>query len=501
MTPTNLQMSIKRLLAHPLASTSRLIRRQRHARTAAIGSQSQTKTNNVGRRGRPTNLVLPPKPSVVNEFQSDAVEIEERTPPRVAHVTLYLVAALIGAAVTWASLANVDKVVVAQGKLITNRPNLVIQPLETSVIRDIHVAVGDVVHRGQSLATLDPTFSQADVDELRTRFAAFQAAVNRLEAELDGRDFAATDSSNPDQVLQARLFAQRKAYYEASVRNYDAQIASAEANLQTNQKEEVVITKRLDTLRSIEAMRSSLADKALGSQLNLLLSRDSRLEVEDSLARTRGNEVDLTHRVAKVQAERQSFIEDFRRTAFQELVDTLAKRNAAAEELKKADLRRNMVVLTAPADSIVLDIAHRSIGSVVREAESLFVLVPRDAPLEAEVNVDSKDIAEVSVGQSVRVKFDAFPFQKYGTGSGIVRVISQDSFAPESKAEGGSHPAPPYYRVRVDLTDKRLRGLSDQIQMLPGMTVTAEMKVGNRSVISYFLYPLLRGLDESIREP
>jgi hypothetical protein len=121
--------------------------------------------------------------------------------------------------------------------------------------------------------------NKVDIRVATKTFRPFQAAVNRLEAELDGRDFATSDSSNPDQVLQARLFAQRKAYYEASVRNYDAQIASAEANLQTNQKEEVVITKRLDTLRSIEAMRSSLADKALGSQLNLLLSRDSRLEV------------------------------------------------------------------------------------------------------------------------------------------------------------------------------------------------------------------------------
>jgi HlyD family secretion protein len=167
-----------------------------------------------------------------------------------------------------------------------------------------------------------------------------------------------------------------------------------------------------------------------------------------------------------------------------------------------------MVVLSAPVDSIVLEIAHRSIGSVVREAEKLFVLVPSDAPLEAEVNVDNKDIGLVAVGQSVRVKFDAFPFQKYGTGSGVVRVISQDSFSSETSSvgakansESASRSSQPFYRVRVALTDKHLRGSPDQFKLMPGMTVTAEMNVGSRSVISYFMYPLLRGLDESIREP
>ena len=134
------------------------------------------------------------------------------------------------------------------------------------------------------------------------------------------------------------------------------------------------------------------------------------------------------------------------------------------------------------------------------------MVVPRDVPLQAEVNVEGKDIGHGAVGQQVRLKIDAFPFQKYGTASGVVRVISQDSFAPEAKGEAakgeGPHRSSPlYYRVLVDLTDARPRSMPEHFEMVPGMAVTAEMKVGTRSVISYFLYPLLRGLDESIREP
>src|SRR4051794_1474151 len=160
------------------------------------------------------------KPAAVAEFQSDAMEVEERAPPRLARVTLYCVVALILAAVGWAAGSRVDMIVTAQGKLITTKPNLVVQPLETSVIREIHVRAGDVVNRGDTLATLDPTFSQADLDQLRTRVAAFDATINRLKAELGGYEFVVADSSNPDDVLQGKMFDQRRTFYQTQLRNF-----------------------------------------------------------------------------------------------------------------------------------------------------------------------------------------------------------------------------------------------------------------------------------------
>ena len=451
------------------------------------------------RRGR--QLRAHRHPRLIAEFQSDAVEVEQRSPPRFARLTLYCVLALIVVAVTWASVSQVDMIVTAQGKLVTMRPNLVVQPLETSVIREIHVKAGDRVNRGDLLATLDPTFSQADHDQLRNRVAAFDASIARLRAELAGSDYVVTNFGDADAVLQHKMFLQRKSARDAQMQNFDAQIASAQANLKTAQNEETVLVQRLDNMRSIESMRSTLMDKEVGSKLNFLLSRDARLDVESNLARVRGNIADYTHRVDKARADQKVFAEDFRRTAYQDLVETLTKRDSASEELKKVELRRQLIVLRAPADAIVLEIASRTIGSVVREAETLFVLVPRDVPLQAEVNVEGKDVGQISVGQSVRIKFEPFPFQKYGTGTGVVRVISQDSFAPDPKAEAARRAIVPYYRVLVDLSDVQLRFPGDRVQLIPGMAVTAEMKVGQRSVISYFLYPLLRGLDESIREP
>ncbi|TQF33019.1 hemolysin secretion protein D [Bradyrhizobium sp. UNPA324] len=437
---------------------------------------------------------------VVARFQSDAAEIEQLTPPRLGRITLYCVGALIAAAVTFACVSRVDMIVTAQGKLITTNPNLVVQPLETSVIREIRVKAGDIVNHGDVLAVLDPTFSQADLAQLRGRLAGLDASIDRLRAELDGTDYGVDETANADQALQRKVFLQRRAAYDLQIQNYDAQIASAQANLKTAQNEELVLAERLDTMQSIEAMRNALMAKEVGSRLNFLLSRDARLEVESNLARVRGSIVDNTHRLDKARADQKVFAAEFRRTAYQELVETLPKRDGTAEELKKAELRRQLIVLTAPADAVVLDIANRTVGSVVREAETLFVLVPRDEALRAEVNVEGRDIGQVAVGQVVRVKFEAFPFQKYGTATGEVGVISRDSFSPDAKAEGARRSSAPYYRVLIDLRDAHLRLPAERVHLIPGMAVTAEMKVGQRTVISYFLYPLLRGLDESIRE-
>ena len=200
------------------------------------------------------------------------------------------------------------------------------------------------------------------------------------------------------------------------------------------------------------------------------------------------------------QADRQAFIEDFRRASVEQLVELRGQRDTAGEELKKMELRRNMVALTAPADAVVLDLAQRSIGSVVREAEPIVTLVPLNVPLEAEVSSQFARHRAREGPEEVRLKFDAYPFQKFGTASGKIRTISRDAFSPD-QAQSAGQAKQPYFKARVLLSDTRLGGAGEPVRLLPGMTVTAEINVGRRTVISYFLYPIIRGLDDSIREP
>ncbi|WP_112661846.1 HlyD family type I secretion periplasmic adaptor subunit [Microvirga flavescens] len=455
--------------------------------------------------GKRAPEILPPtrrrRPAYVVEFQPDAIEVEERVPPRIARLTLYLVTALIAVAVAFACLTEVDEIAVARGKLITSEPNIVIQPLENSVIRSIGVNVGQTVKAGQVLAVLDPTFTQSDVQQLKTKFEAADAMVNRLETELEDHVYTPANPSSPEQTVEARLAAQRKAFSESRLRNLAQEIARAEASLAKNRTEEEILVQRLAGIQDIEAMRATLLEHQTGSKLNLLQARDVRLDIEANLARLRGAQVETQHELEKARSQRQEFIDDFARATLESLVEARGRRDAAAEELKKAELRRSLVTLTAPTDAVVLEVAQRSVGSVMRQAEPLFVLVPANVTLEAEVFIEPKDIGHVGAGQPARIKFDAFPFQKHGTALGTVRTISRDAFPSDPKDTEARLGGALVYKARLNIDEVDLRGIPNGIRLLPGMAVQGEIGVGRRSVISYFLYPLLRGLDESIREP
>lgn len=447
---------------------------------------------------KPALKLVPPDPApVAQEFQPDAFELEARNPPKTARLTLYAVVLCIACAVGWASYATLDEIVVAPGRLVTTRPLLVVQPLETSVIRAVDVKVGDTVREGQPLATLDPTFATSDGEQLQDKIDGYDAQIERIGAELAGKRYAVAAGASSEEQLQAELFDQRQAYYSAKLRDFDTQLAQAKATLVADRQQQDVLERRLDGLHQIDDMRRKLLDSGTGSRLSYLQGRDLSLDIEASLEAVRGRQEQTSQAIEQTAAERQTFIEDFRRASMEKLVELRDDRAGAAEELKKAKLRQKMAVLTAPADAAVLEIAQRSIGSVVREAEPLFTLVPLNVPMEAEVTVASKDIGRLSGDETVRIKFDAFPFQKHGTASGSIRMISQDSFAPEEKGQG----AAPFYKVRVALNDMNLRAMPENFHFIPGMTLQAEINVGRRTLISYFLYPLLRGLDESLREP
>ncbi len=133
---------------------------------------------------------------------------------------------------------------------------------------------------------------------------------------------------------------------------------------------------------------------------------------------------------------------------------------------------------------------------MVSKAEPVVTLVPLDDPLEAEVNIQARDIGFVRQGDHARIKLEAFPFQKHGALEGTVKVISEDTFQKDT-AMGSAVT----YRSRIGLTTTTLRDVPTDFRLIPGMTLSAEIKVGERRVISYFLYPIMRYLDESLREP
>jgi HlyD family type I secretion membrane fusion protein len=170
------------------------------------------------------------------------------------------------------------------------------------------------------------------------------------------------------------------------------------------------------------------------------------------------------------------------------------------QDLAKAQRVKELITLEAPADSVVLQIADASVGSVVdsqTSGQALFTLVPIDGALEAEVQIDNKDIGFVKPGAQVEIKLDAYPFTRHGTVQGTIKTISEGSFTPTNTQAGTS----PYFKARVAITGQSLRNVPDSFRLIPGMTLSADVMIGKRTIISYLVTGVMRTGSEAMREP
>ncbi|AWB08128.1 HlyD family type I secretion periplasmic adaptor subunit (plasmid) [Azospirillum humicireducens] len=448
-----------------------------------------------------------PSPGFALDYLPDGAAIEHAPLPRAARSTLYVLAGLLVALVLWAGFAQVDRIVTAGGRLVTTAPLVVAQPLETAVVRGVDVQVGDRVRAGDRLATLDPTFAAADLADLTAKLASVEAQIGRLRAELDGSDFIPADT--PDAAVQAAILERRRAEYRSRLASLDEKAGQLDSAIAAGRRAQAGLAERLAVVGEVEDIRRQLQERQTGSRLTYLEARVERLRLRDELTALQDREQASAHELRGVQADRAAFIDEWRRKTAEDLVEQTRQRATLVEQIAKAERRRSLVTLTAPVDAVVLEVAKRSVGSVIREAEPLVTLVPADVPLEVEAEIPSRDIGLVRVGDVVRVKLDAFPFQRHGTLPGEIRTISADAFThdPAQGAQGAANSDGPrptagaVFRTRIRLADTRLEEVPEGTRLSPGMVASAEIRVGTRSVLSYFLYPVIRVLDEGIREP
>jgi hemolysin D len=445
---------------------------------------------------------------VLLEFQSPTTGVIAAPAPAMARRTIWIIGSMFAVLVTAAGVVPVDQVVTAKGEVVSRAPTLVVQPLDTSIVRSIDVHVGEQVHAGQVLARLDPTFAAADLSSQTAQVSALQAQVSRLQAEADGREFTYT-GTDPDLALQAAIFAQKKAEYDYKLRGYAEKIDSLVNQIQRANSDAKGYAARLKVAQEVERMRRDSERAYVGSKLNTLAAMDNSAEMERNMRAAQEEAQQGARDLAAQVAERDGYVQSWHADISQQLADATQKLSDARQQMNKAQLHKQLVELRADKDSTVLTIAKVSVGSVVQPAQELITLMPADAPLEVEANIAGSDDGYVRVGDPVAIKFDTFPYTRYGMAHGTLRVISANSFtAIDQQKEGtpGNVPLPensldPYYKGRITLDKVELRGTPQGFQLTPGMPVTADIKVGKRTVLSYLLQRIIPVAGEAMREP
>jgi hemolysin D len=447
--------------------------------------------------------------AVALEFLSPAAAVAATPIPKAARGVIWMVASLFAACLAALGLIRVDRVVTAPGKVVAKAGTIVVQPLETAIVRTLAVHEGEAVREGELLALLDPTFASADAGSLEAEVASLQAEVSRLEAELDERPYQAA-GQDPSSSLQAAIHAQRQAERRFKLESYRQKIDGLASAVTRQSADAAAYRDRLEVEASVEAMRRKLEQLELGSRLNTLAATDNRIETERNLTNAANLRESAQTDLAAMVAERDSYAENWRAQTAQSLLEQSRKLSDAREQLSKAQRRRQLVELRAERDAIVLSVAKISAGAVLQPGEPMITLVATDAPLEIEANIAGRDDGFVHAGDPVAIKFDTFPFSQYGMALGTLRVVSADSFTaatdqPASRMSGAVAAPPgstePFYRARISLDRVALHDVPASFRVAPGMPVTADIKVGRHSVLGYLLGRVLTVASDGMREP
>ena len=439
--------------------------------------------------------------ALIRIFQSESAEVQEDPEPAQTRLTLFTLAGLFIALVAVTVFMQMNRVVTSNaGLIVTTEPTIVLQALDPSIIKSLEAQEGERVKSGQLLATLDPTFAAADVSAATAQIASLEAEIARTEAELAHVDFNPPVETAPEgayMALQRAYFVERKAQFDAQLLAYNEQIAQNNATIRKLKDDLAHYEDRVKISQEIEKMRASLAASQYGSRLNLLTATDQRLEMLRTQDFDRNGLSESEHQLASTIANRDAFVEQWNGQVSQELVTARNGLDTAQQQLTKAAKHKDLVRLEAPEDAVVLKLAKLSVGSVLKEADPFITLAPLRSPVEAEVHISAREIGFVRPGDSATIKLDPFNFVEHGTASGAVRWISEGAFTQDDNG----NTVDPYYKARVALTKVQLTGVPDSFRLVPGMTLTADINIGSRSVFSYIVRGLIRGVNEAMREP
>ncbi|WP_318480617.1 HlyD family type I secretion periplasmic adaptor subunit [Photobacterium leiognathi] len=420
---------------------------------------------------------------------------------------VWLCSLLVIAIITWAAYSKLEEVVVGDGKVVPTQAIQKIQSLEGGIIEQVLVSPGEQVKQGQTLLILDDTRFRTAFQESDEHFRTLQAQIKRLKAELETVKVNTREKDWKKQITinhQALDFddLSKRAQLNAKA-NYNERISQIESQL-----EEAQLTIEQQT----EALRDAKSNTAtLNSSLRLVNKEARMLEgavkrgavAEVELIQTRRDQVKIRGEIASSKVAQQKASAALReaivmrrnlalefRTSVQAQLNEATNQFAQLEDSQEGladQLKRTEI--TAPMDGTIKDILVRSLGGVVKPGEPIMELVPNDSKLIVEARISPQDIAFVSKGLEATIKFTAYDFVVYGGRKGTVTYVSADALQTEDGTA--------YYRAHIQLYDDP----DTRLQVIPGMQAMVDILTGEKTVLSYWLKPLLRAKASALREP
>lgn len=390
---------------------------------------------------------LPQRPGTHSEVDHDSF----------GRLVIWSTAVTFGAAIWWASWAELDQITRTTGQVVVSSRNQIIQAPDVGVIEDILVKEGGQVKKGQVLVRFDRSKTETSFLESKAKLAGLRATAARLSAETSGRPLVfppELDEYPEFRSNQSMLFRNRQKALNEEVASLYSSINLVREELNMN----APLLKSGDVSRS-EVLRLQRQMAELQAQVSNRKNKyfqDAQAELSKALEEIAG--------VEQVLAQRR-------------------------EQLEVTDIK-------SPMDGVVRNMRLTTKGAVARTGDEIMQIIPLDDDLIFEAKVKPIDIAYIKPGLPATIKLDAYDYAIYGTMHGNVSYISPDTLGEEARANNEA----PAYRVQLKIKERKFSGAAGPIEIQPGMTATIEIKTGSQTVLRYLTKPITKTLSESLGE-
>ncbi|MBN9509424.1 MAG: HlyD family type I secretion periplasmic adaptor subunit [Alphaproteobacteria bacterium] len=453
--------------------------------------------------------------NAILEFQSPTLALVAAPAPLSARMTTWLITSLVLAMIAIFATVKIDRLVSTTGVILAESPNVIVQPLETAIVRKIYVKEGQVVKKGELLAELDPTFAASDETATAAQMASLKAQVDRMRAELANKPYV-SDGTQYGQ-LEELAYLQRHQQFTFQLEDYDQKIKSLAAKVAQADADVGSLTKQLVLLQKTEDMRRQLERMQVGSRLNTTqaeLDRESgQQKLDDARHALEGAKRDLASMVAERDSWKHQWYADTQNLESQQerLLSDMQGQTS------KNELRRKLIEMRANTDSVVLSVSRVAPGTVLQSGVELMTTVPVDDPLEVVAMVDGSNAGFVKPGDEAAIKFDTLPYFRYGYALGHVTRVSADSFTDPTQGQVNPQATSPniasnspqnngtaplyYYRAFVSIDKLNLRHPPDSFRLKPGMPLQVDIRVGRRTVLDYMFDKIVPFLANGAKEP
>jgi hemolysin D len=462
--------------------------------------------------GHETNLkVETPKKSFANSTQnwSGALQNVLDEPPSSLPYHIVLGGVIFGMAVaTWATVGHVDEVGRASGRLVPQGDSYKIHTLVPGKIDRIDIKEGETVKAGQVIAQLDRELALNEVARLSQERASYQTQLIQTQALIEKTHL---EAKSREAIAKAEVIGQEAVISQVNAKIQSQELAITQGKERANTGESILAQlnvdalaqqERLERLKSLVEQGALSKDQVFQAQQNLgdrqrtIIQQSGEIQqaVKDSqrlqaeLQRVLAEAQQLQSQLTQKQAESNSVKLQAEQTIQRlevEKTQLYAKIQQTDKLIQQAKAQLRQLSLSAPVDGMVLSLNIGNRGEVVQPGQTIAELAPQDTPLILETVLPTQEAGFIKVGNTAKVKFDAYPFQDYGIIMGKVISISPDS--KQDQRLGA------VYKVGIALdrdyvTTKNPN--NSTVQFKPGQTATAEIIIRRRRIADILLDPI-----------